>query len=494
MGLTKGDELAAQLAGVLRDRRGVEVSVTNMSRLSGGASRETWAFDATFGLPLDAAGGDAADADAGAVGTSTAAAGGSAQTMALVLQRERPGAAAGGNGMQGEAELLAAVALAGVPVASVVATDLGAARSNDELGAPFIVMERVDGETIPRRILRDDELGSARRLLVSQAASALAALHRIDPDELDGLDDTDQIEQFAGLLDVLGEPHPAFELALRWLAQHRCTPRRRSIVHGDFRLGNLIVGPEGLRAVLDWELAHVGDPVEDLGWFCVRAWRFGSPLAAGGLGTAEELLDAYAEAGGDRVSLADLRWWEALGTLKWGVMCVIQASAHLSGASRSVELAAIGRRTAENEEDVLSLLFGPSDYEPTAAAAASKRLGGAPHDRPTSAELLDAVGEYLAQVRDEVPGRLGFHARVAANVVATVRRELELGAVQAVRHDERLAALGISAIGRAGDIELAAAIRAGELDDDLAGVAAVVRESVRDKLAVANPGYWEQRP
>jgi len=467
VGLTKGDELAAQVAGVLSDRLGTAVGVTSMSRLSGGASRETWAFDATV-----------------------EGAGGSVQTRALVLQRERPGSLNDGNGMGREAQLLAAAAAADVPVVSVVATDLGAPRSNDELGAPFIVMERVDGETIPRRILRDDDLDSARPLLVGQAASALAALHRIDPSVVDGLDDTDQIEQFAGLLDVLGEPHPAFELALRWLDQHRCTPRRRSIVHGDFRLGNLIVGPEGLRAVLDWELVHLGDPVEDLGWFCVRAWRFGSSLVAGGLGTAEELLGAYVAAGGEPVSLAELRWWEALGTLKWGVMCVIQASAHLSGASRSVELAAIGRRTAENEEDVLELLFGSSDYEPTSAAVASKRLGGAPHDRPTSAELLDAVGEYLTQVCDEVPGRIGFHARVAANVVATVRRELELGAGQAVRHDERLASLGIGATGRAGDVELAAAIRAGDLDDDLAGVAAVVRESVRDKLAVANPGYW----
>ncbi len=465
MGLSEGDELAEQVAGVLSDRFGEVVAVTNLSRLSGGASRATWSFDARFDSAADG-------------------------TRRLVLQRERPGAISGVGGMGREADLLATAAAAGVPVASVVATDLGAERRNDELGAPFIVMERVDGETIPRRILRDDALSPARPLLVGQAASALAALHRIDPDAVDGLDETDQIEQFADLLDLLGETHPAFELALRRLEQQRREPRRRAIVHGDFRLGNLIVGPEGLRAVLDWELAHLGDPVEDLGWFCVRAWRFGSTLPAGGLGTAEDLLDAYAAAGGEPVSLSELRWWEALGTLKWGVMCVIQASAHLSGASRSVELAAIGRRTAENEEDVLELLFGPSDYDPQPAAVASERLGVAPHDRPTSAELLDAVGEFLAQVRDEVPGRIGFHARVAGNVVAAVRRELELGPAQAVCHDERLSSLGIGASGRAGDVELAAAIRAGDLDDDLDRVADIVRESVRDKLAVANPGYW----
>lgn len=490
MGLSRGDELASQLAAVLSDRGDSVIRVENLVRLSGGASRETWAFDAiSVGV---AAGGATADHDR--PDHDRAVNDRAVTTKALVVQRMRPGGLADRNAMGREAELLAAASAIGVRVASVVAADLGHDRSSDELGAPFIVMERVDGETIPRRILRNDEFAPARRVLVPQAAAALAALHRIDPDAVDGLDDTDQIEQFTGLLDVLGEPHPAFELALRWLDRNRCEPRRRCVVHGDFRLGNLIVGADGLRAVLDWELAHVGDPVEDLGWFCVRAWRFGSPLAAGGLGTEVELLDAYVGAGGEPVSLDDLRWWEAMGTLKWGVMCVIQASAHLTGASRSVELAAIGRRTAENEEDVLELVFGPSGYEPQSAEQASKHMGGAPHDRPTAAELLDAVGEYLVQVRDEVPGHIGFHARVAANVVATVRREMELGAGQAVRHDERLAALGIAARGRAGDIELAAAIRAGDFDDDLSTVAEVVRESVRDKLAVANPGYWEHTP
>jgi aminoglycoside phosphotransferase (APT) family kinase protein len=127
-------------------------------------------------------------------------------------------------------------------------------------------------------------------------------------------------------------------------------------VHGDFRLGNLLVDRSGLVAVLDWELAHLGDPLADLGWFTVRAWRFGGAGEVAGLGSIDELVDAYENAGGASVDRDALRWWQVMGTLRWGVICMLQASTHLSGASRSVELAAIGRRVCENEYDVLRLL------------------------------------------------------------------------------------------------------------------------------------------
>ena len=203
------------------------------------------------------------------------------------------------------------------------------------------------------------------------------------------------------------------------------------LLHGDFRLGNLIVGPEGLRAVLDWELTHVGNPAEDLGWLCVKAWRFGAAPPVAGLGSREELLAAYRAAGGADISPAELRWWEILGTLRWGVICLTQAWAHLSGAHRSVELAAIGRRVCEQEWDLL-LLLDPEAAD--RAARARPRLTGdprqepAPFGRPTASELLDAVREFLIDsVRPATTGQLAFHARVAANVLAIVARELELG-------------------------------------------------------------------
>ena len=129
-------------------------------------------------------------------------------------------------------------------------------------------------------------------------------------------------------------------------------------MHGDFRLGNVIVGADGLAAVIDWELAHLGDPMEDLGWLCVKAWRFGGRPPVAGLGGYEELFAAYAEAGGGTVDPDVVRWWEVLGTWKWGVMCILQASAHLRGLVRSHELAAIGRRVCENEHDLFLALEG----------------------------------------------------------------------------------------------------------------------------------------
>jgi aminoglycoside phosphotransferase (APT) family kinase protein len=167
------------------------------------------------------------------------------------------------------------------------------------------------------------------------------------------------VEAQLSMLDTLGEPHPVFELALRWLRSRAGASRVATLVHGDFRVGNVIVGPEGLRAVLDWELAHVGDPAEDLGWFCVRAWRFGNDdRAAGGLGSRDELLEAYLAAGGAPLQHGELRFWEVYGTLRWGIMCLLQASFHLSGVTRSVELAAIGRRACEMEWALLELMEG----------------------------------------------------------------------------------------------------------------------------------------
>src|SRR5207253_2145890 len=136
------------------------------------------------------------------------------------------------------------------------------------------------------------------------------------------------------------DPHPALELALRWLAAAPPAPRAETLVHGDFRIGNVIFGPEGLRAVLDWELAHVGDPMEDLGWLCVRSWRFGNDdKPVGGIGSREQLFRAYENAGGGPVDPTGVRFWEVLGNLKWGIMTIMQAKTYLDGLVRSVELA-----------------------------------------------------------------------------------------------------------------------------------------------------------
>jgi aminoglycoside phosphotransferase (APT) family kinase protein len=294
--------------------------VTDLRRLSGGASRETWSFDA--GRPL-------------------------------ILQRGVPrGAAVAGMGV--ETALLRAAASAGVPVPGVVTSS--AEIPGADLGENWMVVERVEGETLARRILRDDEFATARNVLARQCGEALAHLHSIDRDSVPPLERTDQLAAMHTAVGDAARPLPVFEVALRWL--ERCPPAAThdTVVHGDFRNGNLVVGRDGLRAVLDWELAHIGDPLEDLGWMCVRAWRFGAAPRVGGFGTVDELVDGYESVAGRTVDRPALRWWETLGTLRWGVICIAQAETHLSGRVRSVELAAIGRRVCEVEHDLLELL------------------------------------------------------------------------------------------------------------------------------------------
>jgi aminoglycoside phosphotransferase (APT) family kinase protein len=320
-------DLEPALQAFLRDElSSSDLVVTGVSRLSGGASRET------FGVALE--GYDRGRA---------------------VLQRVRPGPLSATFSMVGEASLLRAARHRAVPVPEVLA----ACDDPSVLGTPFVVSEWVDGETIARRILRDDEFSEARRWLVAQSAEALAGIHAVPLEEAPTLaPPTDALEQTRAMFDDLGEAHPAFELGFRWLADHRPPPSADSdrVVHGDFRLGNLMVDADGLAAVLDWELSHRGDPMEDLGWFCVKAWRFGAEPPVAGLGRYEELFAAYEQASGRPVDREVAHWWEVLGTLRWGVICILQASTHLTGASRSVELAAIGRRVCENEYDLLELL------------------------------------------------------------------------------------------------------------------------------------------
>lgn len=291
--------------------------VDNLRRLSGGASRETWTFTA----------GD----------------------ERLVLQRTREG---GLRRMEVEVAVLKAASAAGVPVPEVIFD--GA--QNELLERPFMIVREVPGETIARRILRDDSYREARRVLPKQLAHAAARLHSIDATQIDGLAADDQVAQYRTVLDESGQSHPVFEVAFRWLETNRPAMSAPRLVHGDFRLGNVIVGPDGLSAVLDWELVHLGDPMEDLGWLCVRAWRFGGAQPVAGLGGYDELLDAYVEVTGVRPSRDTLRWWEVLGTLKWGIMCIVQSQTHLRGVVRSHELAAIGRRVCENEYDLITLL------------------------------------------------------------------------------------------------------------------------------------------
>jgi aminoglycoside phosphotransferase (APT) family kinase protein len=334
------DRLAAFVArehGIARDA----VQIRGLARLAGGASRELWSLQAVL-----------------ADGTKCAP-----RVLDLVLRRDPPGRI-GESDRALEFRLLRAAARAGVPVPAVLWCD----PAGEVLGSPFFVMERVAGETLPRRLLRDAEFATARRVMTAELGRILARIHRIDPNDPDlaGLPVTPpdvsparlDVERSAERARGLAlEPHPVLELAERWLQERVPSGGRRTVVHGDYRIGNVMFGPEGTRAILDWELGHVGDPLEDLGWLCGRTWRFGSDaLPAGGIGTREELCAAYEAESGTTVDREALRFWEAAGALRVAVVWLQQSRVFLDGKLRSVELAALGRRTAEAEDELLALM------------------------------------------------------------------------------------------------------------------------------------------
>lgn len=458
--------LAQALAGALRVAcgDGFDLEITGLRRLSGGASRETWAFDAVLAP--------------------------GAPPQQLILQRTRPGASFSGPSMAVEDRLLSAATDAGVPVPPVV---LDAAASAPWLGEARVT-EFVDGEALGPRIVRGQTFAPAREILVGQCARALAAIHAVDPSSVPGLEAIDPLARLRDGLDLLDESRPAFEVTMRWLAEHRPPPRPTAVVHGDFRVGNLLVDPDdGLRAVLDWELAHVGDPLEDLGWLCVRAWRFGGDGEVGGIGPLQELIDAYAEASGRPVEIDHVRWWIVAGTLTWGLICAVQARRHLDGQVRSVELATIGRRVVETEYDLCQLLaIGTAAAEPDGGAPdrphVDESLVGSV-ERPTAAELVAAVRSHLTeQVAPSLAGSAAFQLKVAANALGVVERELQLGTTSVHRATRELARLGCS-----DERELAAAIRHGTVDGGGAPAADTVRSLVVDRLRIANP-RWLQPP
>ncbi|MGP6191526.1 MAG: phosphotransferase family protein [Vulcanimicrobiaceae bacterium] len=326
------------------EQLGRPARVERLQLLAGGASQEAWAVD----LAVDAA---VADSTAG-------------ERLQLVLRRDLGGVLTLVTlDRATEFAVISAAYAAGVPVPRPYF------KPGSIAGKPAFFMQRVSGEAVGRRVVTDPALAKARELLPAQLAQALAAIHRVDY-RANGVESRLQhprpsqsaiaveLDRLYRELDEVDEPHPVLELALRRLVRDEPSgPARVTLVHGDFRIGNVLVADDGLRAVLDWEFAHVGDPYEDLGWFCVRAWRFGNDaLEAGGITDRETWLREYERASGERVDRARVEYMELLGNVKWAVGASMQARRHLSGAEPSIELASLGRLCAEMEYEALRLL------------------------------------------------------------------------------------------------------------------------------------------
>jgi aminoglycoside phosphotransferase (APT) family kinase protein len=324
--------IEAGLAAWFADERGTTVTIENVSQSSAGARRRNLLFDA--------------------VGESTVE-----HLVATVMPTAE--IEISDVGTESAVRELAADAGVATPRIRGVCTD------TKYLGGPFFLSERLDGETIPRRVLRLVAKEGNGETVVRQLGTALARLHSVDaakaPQTLIRPPDDDPIgPMLLRMRELMAEQlqaEPAFVYGLRWLEEHAPSkPARCTIVHGDARNGNLIISEQGLVGILDWEGAHIGDPFDDVAWPCTRMWRFGEDeLTVGGLARVHVLREGYEAAGGvwdeDR-----FRWWRALGTLRWGLGLAGQAAQHLDGRFRSIVMAGSGRRVSELAYDLLLLV------------------------------------------------------------------------------------------------------------------------------------------
>jgi aminoglycoside phosphotransferase (APT) family kinase protein len=417
----------ARLAGWLSDALGQSVTITAVEPLRGGAIQENWALGVTVGgVPRD-----------------------------LVLRKDAPASIGQSRSRREEFVCLAAAHQAGVTVPEPLALCDDAS----VLGSPFAVMARVDGIGLGPKLVKDATLGGDREALAHRLGLEMARIHVIVPDAaLSAILGPKPVDPAAAViascrasLDAIGVVRPALEWALRQ-AELRAPARRPvSFCHRDFRTGNYMVDGQGLTAMLDWEFAGWSDPMEDVGWFTARCWRFSRPdLEAGGIGSRAAFEAGYL-AGGGTIDRTAVSFWELMAHLRWAVTALEQGDRHLSGREPSLEHAMTGRIAAELEDAALRML----DLAP--------RIEVYPFPRPV-ADFGELAGEALrdlalaSDTSAQGEARRSYLTALAANAVRVAARDADAMIALAEARGAIETAAGCA--GR----ELVAAIRSGRLD------------------------------
>ena len=435
--------------------------LTKAERLSGGASQETYRIEI--------------DSDSGS---------------RVLAMRRAPGGekvepTPGHPGLDVEALLMQSARNVGVPEPEVYHV----LQDEDDLGDGFI-MEWLDGIALGARVVRSPELEAIRPRLAFLCGEILAKLHSIDLEKtgldqrLDVIEPAQYIEQTWQRYKDFDTAQPMIDYAGRWLLDHCPDEVEVALVHNDFRNGNIMFSPEGVVAVLDWEVAHIGDPMRDLGWICTNSWRFGrSDLPVGGFGTYKDLFAGYESITGTPVDAERVKFWEVFGSFWWAIGCLGMAEHYRTGPDQTVERPAIGRRSSECQIDCVNLLIpGPVDLVQTSSEPDL--------DMPRVDELLVSVRDFLHNdVMAATEGRNNFLARVAGNSLDIVLRDLELGVEGRVLEHRRLNDL----LGE-GDLnalrwQLVHGLRDGSLTLDMPGLADHLRQTVVNQVAIDQPKY-----
>ncbi|MCP3854167.1 MAG: phosphotransferase family protein [Actinomycetia bacterium] len=413
---------------------------------------------------------------------------------AVLAMRRAPGGEApedlmGRPGLEVEAELMRIAGDHGVPE-PVVHHVLQPA---DGIGPGFI-MEWLEGEALGGRIVRSPDLADVRPHLAGEYGRILARIHAIDLDATGlraKLTEKSTVEFIHEMWDRYKQyptPQPMIDYAARWLLDHLPPERPLTLVHNDFRNGNVMVDPDGVVAVLDWEAAHIGDPGRDLGWLCTASWRFGSDLPVGGFGTRDQLLAGYEAESGVGVDPEEVRFWEVFGSFWWAVGCIGMAEHYRTGPDQSVERPAIGRRSSECQVDCVNLII-PGPVELLSPTPVDDRS-----DMPRADELLVSVRDFLRDdVMTETRGRTNFLARVAANSLDILLREGAVGPQLSALEATMLASLLDDPPPSASVWELrwqlVDQLRDATMPLDQSGLTDYLRTAVVNQVAIDQPRY-----
>lgn len=460
--MSADDSFKEKLAGVVLAHITDCKGLVSVDRLSGGASQET------YRLVIKTSAGD----------------------KRLALRRTPGGEYAEITpqhpGLDVEALLMQSALAVGVPEPEVYYV----LQREDELGDGFL-MEWLDGEALGARIVRSPEFEAIRPKLAYECGRVLAKIHSIDLDatglraRLGEIPPAEFVEQTWERYRLLDTPQPMIDYAARWLMDNLPEQHEVALVHNDFRNGNFLLSPEGIVAVLDWEVAHVGDPMRDLGWMCTNSWRFGASDPVGGFGQYEDMFKGYEDESGKAVDPDHVKFWEVFGSFWWSVGCLGMAEHYRSGPDKTVERPAIGRRSSECQVDCVNLLIpGPVEM-------VKESPGFTSVDIPRTDELLVSVRDFLRNdVMDETTGRANFLSRVAANSLDIVLRELTLGPVHQALELGRLQALfqsdeGLDALKR----RLVTALRDQQISLDNEALQNHLRQTVVNQIAIDQPKY-----
>lgn len=460
----------AKLALVLQQHAPGYRALSSVERLSGGASQETYRL--------------IVDTDSGARPYAMRRAPGGIPSDTIV----------GHPGLEVEALLMQSAHAVGVPEPEV----LYVLQESDGLGAGFI-MQWLDGEALGARIARAPGFAGLREHLAYDCGRILAQIHAIDlqstglDQHLEPIEPEAFVHQMWDRYKTYDSPQPMIDYAARWLLENLPVNPRSTLVHNDFRNGNVMVNEAEVVAVLDWEVAHIGDPMRDLGWICTNSWRFGvTEQPVGGFGAYEDLFRGYQDESGLAVDPEHVRFWEVFGSYWWAVGCLGMAEHYRTGPDQTVERPAIGRRTSECQVDCVNLIIpGPAHIIATEPAPAAGQM-----DMPTLDELLVSVRDFLHQdVMSETQGRLNFMSRVAGNSLDIVRREVVAGPQLRAREVAHLSEMFAPQAGA--DVEdlaslrwrLVNGLRDGSVGLQDPGLVEYLREAVVNQVGIDQPKY-----